>query len=85
MSNPLLDKLFELSEEDRANLYKNIFDSEAGRLVLEDLKQRCFMRTTTFTPSHGEISFKEGMRAVCLHIESQINYQPEQGDNNAMV
>lgn len=84
VSNPLLDKLFTLDAEELSKLYKNIFDSEAGRLVLEDLRQRCFIYTTTAADTANKTYYNEGMRSVVLHIETEINYEPVKekvGDN----
>ena len=41
--------------------------------VLEDLKNRCYINTTTYTG--GEIHIYEGMRSVVLHIQTQLNYE----------
>lgn len=75
----LTKKLFELSEEDLANLYKEVFGAESGRLVLEDLRNRCFVKTSTVNAypfDAGRTATNEGMRTVVLHIDNQINYEP---------
>ena len=71
-------KLMELDEEQVAQLYKNVFNTPEGQLVLEDLKNRCFIKTSTYHHSMNpqEIAWNEGMRNVVLHISSQINYEP---------
>jgi len=73
----LTEKLTELDEGQLAAIYKRIFDSPDGQLMLEDLKNRCFVKTTPFTGHNSETNFNSGMQAVVLHIQTQINYKPE--------
>jgi len=86
----LTDKLFDLTEEDLANVYKRIFDTADGQLMLEDLKNRCYVKSSS--AQYGDIIiphpfsnyFNEGMRSVVLHILSQINYKPKtEGEGDA--
>lgn len=64
-----------------AQIYKNLFNSEAGKIVLEDLRNRCFVKISTVETYNSvypnEVIFKEGMRSVFLHIENQIKIEPE--------
>lgn len=76
MPNPLQDRLNTLDEDQVAQLYKNVFDSEEAELVLEDLKNRCFAKVTSFNGDAIQTCFNEGMRSVLLHIENQINLEP---------
>ena len=79
MPNPLNDKLQTLDEERVANLYKTVFATEEGQLVLEDLRNRCFIKIPTPTEESPYTTyFNEGKRSVVLHIESQINYEKSQ-------
>ncbi len=71
----LTDKLMELDEETVANLYKQTFSSVEAQLVLEDLKNRSFVKTALPYGQEGDRA--EGMRQVVLHVESQLNYKPE--------
>ncbi len=84
MPNPLNDKLLTLDEQQVAKLYQNLFDSEEGQLVLEDLRNRCYVNCSTAFQlvSDGKLFYSseeqqnnEGMRAAFLHIEGQINYE----------
>ena len=77
----LTEKLMELEEEQVANLYKVVFDSEDARLVLEDLRNRCFIKTSTAHELPHVTYNNEGMRTVVLHIESQINFKPEEEES----
>lgn len=70
-------KLSLLNEEETANLYKNLFSTDTGKLVLEDLKNHCFVKTSTADENPYVTYWHEGMRNVVLHIETKINFQPE--------
>lgn len=76
-------KLMGLSEEELATLYKQLFNNDTGKLVLEDLRNRCFVKTSTANESAYKTFLCEGMRSVCLYIETNISYEPpmeEQGE-----
>ena len=79
----LTDKLKELQPNELANIYRRVFQSPEGQLVLEDLKNRCFMKTTPFTAYNTETNYNCGKQAVVLHIESLINNEPEKGNQEA--
>jgi hypothetical protein len=81
--NALIEQLEKLNEEEVAQLYKNLFTSPDGQLVLEDLKGRCYVYSTTFAPIPYTTYWQEGMRNVILHIESQINYVGPVANNGA--
>jgi hypothetical protein len=54
--------------------YKELFNSDVGKIVLEDLKKRCFVNQTTFTAGDAyHTAFKEGKRYVILQILSMLN------------
>ncbi len=79
---PLTKKLMEFDEEQLARLYKTVFDSADAKLVLEDLKNRCYSYETTHVPGFPDVINKnEGMRSVVLYIKSQINYEPKEKQN----
>ena len=80
MPNLLNDKLKTLDESQVAKLYKNVFDSEEGQLVLEDLRNRCYCKVSTKSHPDG-IDLGEGMRTVVLHIENQINYEVKETES----
>ena len=51
--------------------YKQIFSSEAGEKVLEDLKKRCsFYNTTHIKGDSHESAFFEGQRSIMVFIKS---------------
>ena len=62
-----------ITEEQLQKAYQNVFGSDTGKLVLDDLSYRCFKYTTTVGfISHDEILVNEGRRQTLLHIESQL-------------
>ena len=71
----LTEKLETMTEEQIIQLYKTTFDTEGARLVLEDLRNRCFIKTSLPLGQDGDRA--EGMRQVVLHIETQLNHKPE--------
>jgi len=85
LPNPLHEKLLTLDEERVAKLYQNVFGDDEGQLVLQDLKNRCFVNFSTAfgTVADGKVFYSaeeqqnnEGMRTVFLHIQTQIDYEP---------
>ncbi len=78
MPNPLIDKLKTLQWHQLKQLYFQVFGSEAGTLVLEDLKARCFYYTSTYPTvdtTRDAVLINEGMRVVLLHIINCIEPQ----------
>lgn len=65
-------KLASLSEVEIVRLYKTVFDSPEGRLVLEDLRQRGFYDAPTYDPVPHGMGVNEGMRDIILHIQNQV-------------
>ena len=74
--------------------YMHTFTGEAGAIVLKDLENRCFKRSSTVPvpgmPSVGEtIEINEGKRQMLLHIENmmspegiaKLDESPEGGSN----
>lgn len=72
INHALQKKLEELRLNGHAleRLYMRVFNSEDGKLVLEDLRTRGFI----FVPTHSERD--EGKRELILHIETMINPVP---------
>lgn len=62
------EKLLTLNEAQKSVVYKNLFCTDEGQLVLEDMKQRFFYYSSL--PSGEEGQRGEGSRRVLLHIES---------------
>ena len=70
------NKLGSLTNGELSKIYQNLFDSEEGKLVLEDLR----FRANPSVPSVAEdgivdpnrVIYNEGKRAVFFHIETQL-------------
>lgn len=58
---------------ERVTSYKEIFESEKGKVVLADLLQFCWMFRQTFNGDVNEMLINEGKRNVLLYILSQTN------------
>lgn len=55
-------------------LYKEVFGSEAGKMVLQDLLSRFYMwRTTAGVGGPDDQAIREGMRNAALYILSQVD------------
>ena len=76
----LTEILETLNEYEVAGLYKTVFGTTEGGLVLEDLKNRCFVKTSTAHELPHVTYQNEGMRIVVLHIETQMSIQPEHNE-----
>ena len=62
-----------ISEEQIQKAYQNVFGTDTGKLVYNDLCYRCFKYTTTAGLTHrDQILINEGRRQVLLHIESKL-------------
>ena len=63
----------QITEKQLQKAYQNVFGSDTGELVLNDLSFRCFRYTTTAgLVQHDQVFINEGKRQVFLHIESQL-------------
>lgn len=62
--------MFDKDKKRRAS-YKEIFSTEVGREVLEDLMKNNFIWNSTLTNDLQETAFNEGRRSVVLAI---LNY-----------
>jgi len=59
-------------------LYKEVFNSDSGIKVLEDLGKRFSMHSSTYVPNSDETVYQEGQRSVLVLINNLItNKQPE--------
>ncbi|QPZ53556.1 hypothetical protein HTVC035P_gp59 [Pelagibacter phage HTVC035P] len=53
--------------------YKQIFNSDEGKLIISDLEKRChFMSTTNVKGDSHESAYMEGQRSVLLFIKSML-------------
>ena len=59
--------------------YKQVFNSDNGKKVLEDLERRCSYHTTTHIKGdRHESAFLEGTRSVILFIKNMLNKKHEE-------
>ena len=61
-----------ISEEQIQKAYQNVFGTDTGELVYNDLCYRCFKYTSTAALTNNQTLINEGRRQVLLHIESQL-------------
>ena len=53
--------------------YKQVFNSDEGKLTISDLEKRChFMSTTNVKGDSHESAYMEGQRSVLLFIKSML-------------
>jgi len=50
--------------------YLDVFSSEKGKRVFEDLASKCFLKKTTFDENPYKHAHNEGKRCVLLHIQT---------------
>jgi len=66
-----------MNAEELSQAYKSVFNTPEGKLVLQDLKNRCYFYIPTYEhPKNSDVG--EGQRNVVMNIESQINYEPSE-------
>ena len=66
-------KQFEKQIKGLREAYKQIFNSDDGKVVISDLEKRChFMSTTNVKGDSHESAYMEGQRSVLLFIKSML-------------
>ena len=48
--------------------YRDVFESDNGKIILDDLKNRCHIFSSTYSEKTNETFFLEGQRRVALYI-----------------
>ena len=61
-----------MTPEDTRELYKEVFTSIQGELILEDLGVRFCEHSSTFSVDPNETAYREGQRTVVLFIKSML-------------
>ena len=56
--------------------YRELFSSDAGMEVLNDLCKSCHIHHSTMDPNPHEMAYKEGERSVVLRILRTIEVNP---------
>ena len=73
-------KQFEKQVQQLREAYKQIFNSDEGKLVLSDLEKRChFWSTTNVKGDSHESAYMEGQRSVLLFIKSMLQNDNTKG------
>lgn len=86
-TNLIRKKVEEMPQNELIQIYKNVFNSDGGKLVLEDLRRRCYAHTSTSLDSDGvnvladEMQRNEGKRMVLLMIETFLDVDLEEQEN----
>jgi len=53
--------------------YIDVFTSDAGKRVLDDLKKKAFFHKTTFTENPGRFARNEGQRSLVVSIDNTMS------------
>lgn len=61
----------------RVNAYKQLADTDFGKLILEDLSRFCYAKGSTYSGNAHDMVFNEGKRNVYLYVNSIINIDPK--------
>lgn len=84
MSNPQSEALAKMSDEQISSIYKTVFSTPDGKLVLQDIMERSYREGSPAIENDGSLVkdanrlfLNAGMELVCIHIESRLNYKPE--------
>ncbi len=88
MSDTLQKKLRILDKKQIANLYRSTFESEAGQLVLQDMKNNCFADRSVYALDDNDkldtnkMIFNEGRRSVVIGITNAIRISKGEGEQD---
>ena len=77
-----MDQIKQLERQLKAlrEAYKQIFNSDEGKLIISDLEKRChFMSTTNVKGDSHESAYMEGQRSVLLFIKSMLQNDNTKG------
>ena len=70
-----MDQIKQLEKQLKAlrEAYKQVFNSDEGKLIISDLEKRChFMSTTNVKGDSHESAYMEGQRSVLLFIKQML-------------
>jgi hypothetical protein len=73
IENKKKEKAVESQIAQKQQLYKRVFDTVEGRLVMADLEKRCFVTRTTYSDNAGQMAFSEGRRSVYMFIKDLVD------------
>lgn len=63
--------------EDLKLAYRRTFNTDDGKIVMEDLKKRFAFETTTFSDNPYQSAFNEGQRSAVLSIVRMLAEEKE--------
>jgi len=61
-----------MTPDDLRNAYKHLFDTDDGKIVLDDLQRRFHVHGSTFSSEPTDTAYREGQRTVVLFIQSML-------------
>lgn len=61
-----------MNPDDLRNAYKHLFETEDGKIVLDDLQKRFHIHGTVFSTEPTDTAYCEGQRTVVLFIQSML-------------
>lgn len=61
-----------MTPDDLRNAYKHLFDTDDGKIVLNDLQRRFHIHGSTFSSEPTDTAYREGQRTVVLFIQSML-------------
>lgn len=66
-----------MTPEETRQLYKEVFTTVQGQMVLEDMGLRFCEHSSTFSVEPNETAYREGQRTVVLFIKSMLRDQKQ--------
>jgi len=79
IGNNKRQKLLEITRavKDNAEVYKRVFGSPDGLMVLKDLERRSFVSRTTYDPDSKKMALNEGRRSLFVYIKGLVDKDVE--------
>ena len=66
-----------MTPEETRQLYKEVFTTVQGQMVLEDMGLRFCEHSSTFSVEPNETAYREGQRTVVLFIKAMLRDQKQ--------
>ena len=68
-----------MTPDELRSAYREIFNTEAGQVILDDLARRFNIHATSFSKDPYETAFREGQRDVVLFLQSATKEVSDSG------
>jgi hypothetical protein len=78
--HPLILRLKQFNQRQLEEIYNNCFMTDAGQLVMEDLKARFWEYKPIEGPNAESITFNAGQQSVLIHLKNMLNPLPQEED-----